>query len=148
MGQARTFGLIDSKFQFRPSIREATRLLAVDPSFFADIIISTAKQPSLQRRYRYSHHALDLQATMSDGEPFTRLTKHGPKLAHTAMRMVVLRGFMCLRVNRRIIGVTRDDERIDIGVEMQMANHRWQHLQDIRPATRTKTSRCDLSRRT
>gem|GEM_PF-5146816 len=60
------------------------------------------------------------------------------------MRVIILRCFMRFSVNRSVVRVTGNHERIDIRIEMKMPNHRWQNLKHVGPTTCTISSRSNL----
>ena len=51
---------------------------------------------------------------------------------------------MQLAVHDGIVGVSHRHQHVDVGVEMEVPNHRGQQLHDIRPAARTKPRRDKL----
>ncbi|MNC99796.1 hypothetical protein D3C83_182000 [compost metagenome] len=50
--------------------------------------------------------------------------------------MKLVRILVIAVVQWRVVGVDHDDQRVRVGLKLQVTQHRRQHLHDMRPAAR------------
>ncbi len=139
-----TAGAVGPPFQFAAVVGAIPLVRAPPPPLLPHLGIAAAQVPPFHRRHREAGGDADRRAAGRQLEMFQRAADRELELADAAERMKLVRILVIPLVQRGVVGIDDDDQRVRVGLKLQMPQHRRENLHDMRPATGTQRRLHDL----